>query len=205
MKPIFFTENIDTIIAGKKTQTRRVIKPQPMFALKKKLNGNWYQWSDSPKADDIRDSEWGLRHDPRYHPGDILWVRETWCKYVPEHVIDNVYAYKADATPDSEEARQQYVKAGYPYKWRSPRYMPREAARLFLRVTDVRIERLHDISAADALAEGMAGKYIIGSSLCPEIEKYRELWDHLNAKRGYGWDINPWVWVYEFERCEKPT
>ena len=81
--------------------------------------------------------------------------------------------------------------------------MPREAARLFLKVTDVRVERLQEISRIDARAEGMGylmengGEPYIYSTF---IDSFRYLWDNLNAKRGYGWEQNPWVWVYEFER-----
>jgi hypothetical protein len=77
--------------------------------------------------------------------------------------------------------------------------MPKEACRLFLRVTDVRAERLQEITRADALKEGFQNEDDWGAEVY-----FRELWDELNAKRVYGWDTNPWVWVYTFERIEKP-
>jgi hypothetical protein len=98
--------------------------------------------------------------------------------------------------------------------------MPREAARIFLRVTDVRVERVQDISEEDAKAEGIVSYWAephrddapfigaakeLGADLClTRREAFQQLWNHINAKRGYGWDTNPWVWVYTFERTEKP-
>jgi hypothetical protein len=97
--------------------------------------------------------------------------------------------------------------------------MPREAARIFLRVTDVRAERVQDIRFLEALDEGVKPDFtepdgwvedkaiaIVGAMKAQRaaIEAFRDLWDSLNAKRGYGWDTNPWVWVYTFERIEKP-
>lgn len=78
--------------------------------------------------------------------------------------------------------------------------MPKEIARIFLRVTDVRVERVQDITEQDAEREGVKSYDPMFSSK----EEFAVLWDSLNAKRGYGWDKNPWVWVYTFERIEKP-
>ena len=98
--------------------------------------------------------------------------------------------------------------------------MPHEAARIILRVTNVRVERLQDISVQDAKDEGIKvhangckdglafgcynGDDCVYNRCKRPIEYFHELWESINAKRGYGWDTNPWVWVVEFERCEKP-
>jgi hypothetical protein len=87
-----------------------------------------------------------------------------------------------------------------PIRWRPSIHMPREAARLFLRVTDVRVERLQNISAEDCEAEG----YFETAPVEPRPRSwFSEVWNARNAKRGYGWDSNPWVWVYTFERITK--
>ena len=132
-----------------------------------------------------------------YKPGDILWVRETWCTHedmadVFENQLRPGYYYKAN------EIGKEWVNDREIVKWRPSIFMPREAARLFLKVKTVRVERLQDITAHDAIREGM-------ESVMPfdTVDEFKELWDNLNAKRGYGWDTNPWVWVYEFEKINK--
>jgi hypothetical protein len=85
------------------------------------------------------------------------------------------------------------LRRGEPgHSWRSPIHMPRWASRITLKITDIRPECLPDIAHEDAIAEGSSG-----------IDEYRELWDSLNSKRGYGWEANPWVWVIEFERVQE--
>lgn len=163
-----------------------------------------------------------------YKPGDVLWVRETWrdrwgmayANYGTGNAypIDDVreIEYKAGGNgffmhgcnlcPD-----EPTVKWGEWSKWRPSIFMPREAARIFLRVLNVRVERLQDITPKDAWDEGCR----IGNSFpweehIPELQQqcrdilFIPLWDRINRKRGYGWDTNPWVWVISFERCEKP-
>jgi len=152
---------------------------------------------------------------PPHAPGDILWVREAWTMEASE------YFYRADFDRDYLDPCKT-LSGGYPSEcrlylgcegcnrgeqrivWKPPIHMPREAARIFLRVTDVRAERLRDISEEDAIAEGCRGE-IKGTVATKPIEEYRALWDSLNAKRGYGWDVNPWCWVYSFERIAKET
>lgn len=117
---------------------------------------------------------------PYGNAGDRLWVRETWCR-----TEDGGYAFAADewaSHPSPDE------------KWRPSIFMPREACRLQLDITAIRLEKLRDISQADAVAEGVGGAHAQAQLL------YRALWDKLNAKRGYGWAKNPYVWVIEFRR-----
>jgi len=140
---------------------------------------------------------------PRYKPGDILWVRETWCELSKlddnDQPIDgtNKYYFAADGrnpTPFNyflDNHGNPDPQRDCP-RWKPSIHMPREAARLFLEVKSVRVERLQDITEADAKAEGI--------DPARDLSLARKLWDTLNAKRGYSGDSNPWVWVYEFMR-----
>ena len=174
MKPILFsTPMVQAILDGRKTQTRRVIK-----------------------IDDAPENWRKSLAGSRYKPSDILWVRETWAD------VFGKYEYRADYS-ESENTYRVKRYGTTIAKWRPAIFMPRAAARIFLRVTDVRVERLQDITEDDATAEGL--RIGIGGAPCFSCrDAFAELWDKLNAKRGYGWDTNPWVWVIEFERCEKP-
>lgn len=142
-----------------------------------------------------------------YLPGDILWVRETWCGPPGEGWP---YWYKADLTMHWDASE---TEIGLPvdllpddYKWRPSIHMPREAARIFLRVTDVRVERLQEITAEQCKKEGMTD---IQKSVLDEAEYwywYKNLWDSTVKPADlatYGYDANPWVWVIGFERCER--
>jgi hypothetical protein len=142
-----------------------------------------------------------------YKPGDILWVRETFAK-----TSEGEYLYRAE--PEFDHCG----KGDFGWNWSPSRYMPRVATRLFLEVKDVRIERLQDISEADAKAEG-AGKFELmelgkipsslillkRNSAIPQASfkaGFYKVWEEINAKRGYGWATNPYVYVYEFMRLD---
>lgn len=134
-----------------------------------------------------------------YNPGDILYVRETWSEWT------DGYVYKAWTSPFPQPGR-------YPdkfMKWHPSIHMPKEAARIWLRVTDVRVERLQDMTGQDILKEGVnchvhpEAHYFDGN----QKMMFAELWDSTVKKTDldhYGWDADPWVWVIEFERCKKP-
>jgi len=195
MKPIIFsTEMVQKILSGDKSQTRRVVKI-PSWTWDKaddlKLeNGNLFANSRKTKEQSPI--------NPPYAVGDVLWVRETHCPLV---VLDGVqqYAYRADGEVGEQEHLDKHDK------WRPAIHMPREGARIFLRVKDIRAERLCEIvnSESDAKAEGVMGlENYPGEPWA--ISNFIRLWNCLNADRGHGWDKNPWVWVVEFERCEKP-
>lgn len=188
MKPIIFsTPMVQAILDGRKTMTRRVCRPlTKSYDCRLRRDETPYAWLNRNG------------YDAPYHPGDVLWVRETW-----HQNYDGSIAYKASAPPNKG--------------WKPSIYMPREAARIFLRVTDVGVERVQDITDADAMAEGFEGvpcDHPMGRYACedcmntgyrePPTVGFAELWDRLNAKRGYGWDANPWVWVISFDRIEKP-
>ena len=137
---------------------------------------------------------------PPARVGDILWVRETWEEWT------GGYVYKAWTSP--------FLQPGYYrgcMRWRPSIHMPKEAARIFLRVTDVRVERLQDMTLDDFLNEGISIRDEAFNDPENAYMQSKEIFIHIwnstiNKKQHnlYGWDANPWVWVIEFERCEKP-
>ena len=134
---------------------------------------------------------------PPFLPGDVLWVRETWAHPSEKEILagaeQNKYLYRAD-TPAQPCAWD---------RWRPSIHMPREATRIFLRVTDVRVERLQSISHEDAEQEGC---WCDEGGLSMPIDKFADLWDRTLKPADlpvYGWDANPWVWVIEFEKISK--
>lgn len=192
MKPILFnTEMVRAIIDGRKTQARQVIKPQPTNP--RINNMGWLDWDDG--------HGYGYVLKPKYQSGDILYVRETWC---PKYFDDYSPAYKADYYKNR-------IGGEVPEpKWKPSIHMPKEAARIFLKVTDVRVERLQDITEDNAKAEGVeptTTPNIQGKGIT-HIQGFGELWNSTVKKSDlgkYSWNANPWVWVYEFERVEKPA
>lgn len=193
MKPILFnTERVRSILEGRKTVTRRAIRPQPEGRPIRMTENSCY-----PGCYAIEGTPRVIR--PPYQPVDILYVRETWNGDWCDH-----YIYKADG--GSAKA------AGYTAepKWRPSIHMPREAARLFLRVTGVRVERLKDIDGHGILKEGIDnGKSNPAMGTRWENMQsmaFAELWDNTvkpEDRATYGWEANPWVWVIEFERISK--
>ena len=132
-------------------------------------------------------------------------------KTVPAHHADVRQADEADVAQifgeDGkgmfvEEAEGKRCRLDYGVKWRPSIHMPRWASRITLRVTNVRVERVQEISEEDALAEGVYGDEAAPFDQATATMCFEALWDSINAKRGYGWDANPWVWVVEFERVE---
>ena len=121
-------------------------------------------------------------------PGDRLWVRETW------DTDGKTIAYRA-TTPETTTDPE-------PMRWRPSIHMPRWASRLTLAVTSVRVERVQEITEADARAEGIEPQRSDYSGEDSNSLQFRDLWDSINAARGYGWAVNPWVWVVEFERVQ---
>lgn len=178
IKPILFnTEMVQAILDGRKTCTRRIMKPQ--------LTAHYgTQYIKPPYA---------------YGPGDILYVRETWKK------APNGYYYYED---------WQRNDIADVTKWKPSIHMPKEAARIWLKVTDVRMERLQKITEDGAKAEGaIDNRGFIHSpeneydSIHTAREHFTEIWNNTIKKSDldrYGWDANPYVFVIEFERCEKP-
>ncbi|MDO9492820.1 hypothetical protein [Acetobacterium sp.] len=190
-KPILFnTAMVQAILDGRKTVTRRVIKPKPeSFG-----NALIYNGAICTKK--------GVTKEAPYQVGDILWVRETWLLTDSFGPWNNGYMYKAD----EDKNKIVFENTGQVEKWRPPIHMPKEAARIFLKVTDVRVERLQDIdkfwSSYDK--EGMRNKETENISIAMK-ERFIGVWDSTIKKKDldeFRWDANPWVWVIEFERCE---
>lgn len=188
MKPILFnTKMVRALLAGRKTVTRRVVKPQPQVRPVPREEG-CYIYRGIPCGLD------GMTNLAPYRPGDIMYVRETWNRLLGDWI------YKADQKPGMKN----------PGKWRPSIHMPREAARIFLRVTDVRVERLQDITEEQAEREGCEAymeEFEESGYWEPATLDFIDTWNSTikPADRAvYGWDANPYVWRIEFERCEKP-
>ena len=219
MKPILFnTEMVRAILDGRKTCTRRIVKPQQLVGLlpDKCRNGVPEEFLKEKKFMfkpycDMTDIELiNTAYKAPYQPGDILYVRETWHKYLKRVGsggncrLQEFYGYRASIA-NSEDAEEP---------WKPSIHMPKEAARLFLRVTNVRVERLQDITENGAKAEGAIDNRGFIHSPDNEYdrihtakENFIEIWNRTINKSNldfYGWDANPYVWVIEFERCDKP-
>ena len=219
-KPILFnTEMVKAILEDRKTQTRRLVKGLP-------LAEPWFDIADGNPLMCDENGEWyPAERFSKIQPDDILWVRETWNGLKtgnPNVGHHTTYWYKADDKDDNPDD-----------KWRPSIHMPKDAARLFLRVKDVRMERLQDMSEEDAISEGYSGicpgahtVYFsdgyaepchVGGAECHYGYWYcnhsipeafgRDIWDGTIKPAElprYGWEANPWVWVIEFERIDKP-
>jgi hypothetical protein len=194
LRPIALkTWEVQAILDGRKTQTRRVVKPEHLRGV---------------VCDDTMYKQMKGRC-PYGQPGDVLWVRETWCD--PHHLVPEAgYQYKA-SKPDA------------PLKWKPSIHMPREAARLFLSIKSVRVERLQEISREDCIKEGIdyritdfeKGYNLRGSwydyerktfnplpsgKISPSMS-FMSLWRSINGPES--WEANPWVWLVEFERISR--
>lgn len=223
MKPILFdTEMVRAIQDDRKTVTRRLVKPQPKT--------KYVNPGTSPYYGSVLGDGWSFYISP-YQVGDILYVRETWgwnycydcgmadggldivdlndghiesdpfrcddetaeCVFFAKEKEYGCYCYKASAEegeiPDGDG------------RWHPSIHMPKEAARLFLRVTSVRVERLQNITSSDYIKEGL-----VCQPNTDTVISFEELWDSTIPKKDlarYGWNANPWVWVIEFERISK--
>ena len=210
-RPILFSgAMVRAILDGRKTQTRRVVKPQPPL-----------------NFSDVRMAYGGVKNIPCCpygHPGDRLWVRETWTEYHDSIMFKADFPMHWDAENTSHGETVDLIASDY--KWRPSIHMPRELSRITLEVTGVRVEEVQGISEADAKAEGVepnwcgpldkgrnedggvgwTGKewfrYNSNEQDFPALsakESFQSLWDSINARRGFGWEANPWVWVLDFK------
>jgi len=205
--PIIFSgEMVKAILAGRKTQTRRVVKPQP-----KGLDPSLAPTGAFMDESGTRPPLWFIngkwRKCPYGQPGDLLWVRET-------HHIDQYPdgALDAHGNPGTVHYRADtdVISQSWEGQWRPSIFMPRWASRITLEVVSVRVEQVQSISEDDAKDEGVepimhdTGGFEPWDAPCPEVPNYAEgfaaLWDSINAKRGYSWQSNPWVWVVEFRQ-----
>lgn len=200
--PILFnTEMVRAILSDKKTATRRKIDIDIVNNCDMERDGTLLNYQD----------DYGDFINPvklcRYHPRDILYVRETWSEIKNADGSHKKYVYKGgDIYPFGE--KEYIVK----FRWHPSIHMPKEAARIWLKITDVRVERLQDITEKQAESEGAIDNRGFIHSYDNEYdtihtarEDFIRIWDStVKDKEKYGWKANPWVWVIEFERCEKP-
>lgn len=209
-RPILFSgPMVRAILDGRKTQTRRVMNPQPPDDAARLGVGMYCPTvvvrGEEEPGDEVfgawtADGEWAVRC-PFGAPGDRLWVREAWKVFGGDE-----YAYQQHQPSVMYRADAPWGEFSYERGWKPSIHMPRWASRLTLEVTGVRVERLQDITPHDAQAEGISyqSTTLLEGSWTPAglVASYRRLWDSLNAARGFGWDANPYVWVVEFRRVE---
>jgi hypothetical protein len=202
---------VRAILEGRKTQTRRVVRPQPgeewcpevgmVTETLVAMDGEAFPGRTAFGAAD----EGNLVFCPYGAPGDRLWVRETWCAW--DTYLEDVECDEVEGDAESLAERgitRHHItyradKNRHASRWRPSIYMPRWASRITLEITAMRVERLQDITEEDADREG-----------CPHTETadgtcrfwFRDLWDSINSKRGFSWDMNPLVWVITFKRLE---
>lgn len=243
--PILFNgDMVRAILDGRKTVTRRVIKPKQIIGLlpDKCKNGMPEEFLKEKKYMfkpycDMTDAELiKASYNPPYQPGDILYVRESVFQGVGHYldvsgetvsVLTNDFEYYADGLHEKDHWKDKYERT---WMHRRPSiHMPKEAARIWLKVKDIRVERLQEITEEQVDAEGFRfkppclsmvsadGHYCDLDGPCTSSIKYcdmsmgelfgKELWNTTIKKSDldhYGWEASPWVWVIEFERCEKP-
>lgn len=217
-RPILMsTEMVKATLEDWKTNTRRLIKPQPpensipIYDVLNCYKGKGWAFQYPELIDN------GITHNkifklpqkgkcPYGDKGDLLYVRERWCVGKP---FDDVKPSDLCKWEDDESIlavdyfandKRMWHK-DYQGKWRPSIHMPKWAVRIWLEIQKVRIERLQDITQPDIYAEGIPMNLCIYKDEEEHRYLFKELWDSINAKCGYRWDINPWVWVIEFKRC----
>ena len=212
VKPIrFTTDEVCATLDGHKTTKRLVVKPQPVGKLAYCMAGYkhgtwgypsddvWKYWGDAYKRDaPIPEREKSRHWTPPCHTDDVLWVREMWAQRSRGN-----YLYRAAPHGFGTPEQQDEAMRGIGLKWRPSIHMPREAARIWLRVTDVRVERLREVCNIDMESEGID----VCLPLNLQKKQFGALWDSTIKpadRERYGWAANPWVWVIEFEQCEEP-
>ena len=212
--PILMQEwGVRASLEGRKTQTRRVIKPQP-----ERHHAHLEMRQDSER---IYFADMKYCYEamcPYGQPGDGLWVRETWSPWADAST--QLLVAKAG---EKVIYREDYLDGALPvvlggdYHWHPSIHMPKWAARLWLEVKAVRVERVQDITPQEIEAEGLdfievcerhwvqktANGYPYEAYAEAMEREFISLWNSINAKRGFGWDVNPWVWVIEYERIEQ--
>lgn len=227
IKPILFnTEMVRAILDGRKTCTRRIVKPQQLIGMlpDKCKNGAPEKFLKEKKLMfkpycDMTDIELiNTAYKASYQPGDILYVRETWS----EGYEEGTYIYRAS----DKLAGLPTFKESSKLIYHPSIHMPKEAARIWLKIMNVRAERLQEMKPVDVIKEGAypdcwdclntygesGSQCCYGTeeqcSQCDEVMmEWEKLWTSTIKKSDldcYGWDANPWVWVIEFDRCEKP-
>lgn len=208
IRPILFNgDMVRAILDGRKTCTRRVIKPQWEECPHCKYLHNEYIYDKM--AENVYCARCGYPLEPErrspYQLEDILYVRETWGHPISLN-SEKQYVFRADKIAESGFENDSHI-------WHPSIHMPKEAARIWLKVKNVRVERLQDITAEQVVKEGTTGLTMDLIQSSDELKRHYDipfavLWDSTIKKADrnlYGWAANPRVWVIEFERCEKPT
>ena len=206
---IFNAEMVRALLSGRKTQTRRIIKPQPEATLSGSLSGKWLSRPLNglllPKIEDI------AIHCPFGVVGDRIWVRETF--QGPLFDYDLMDSYSKDPTPFEKPEFCVYKADGVPAPefydaddelhccWRPSIHMPRWASRILLEITNVRVERLKSISDGDAIREGCSTADMKSGDCVADV--FARLWASIYGDES--WNSNPWVWVIDFKRIEELT
>ncbi|HEX5704912.1 MAG TPA: hypothetical protein VFX97_17065 [Pyrinomonadaceae bacterium] len=234
-RPILFSgPMVRAILEGRKTQTRRVLKFQP--------NPDWteiaveYPHANNEPVATYRafpnggSARWAICGCPYGGPGDRLWVRETWATHFNQRFHDEHGLSAPDFLVDVETLEpcvvyaadqnfpmtinEEFVAEHNHVAWKSSIHMKRSASRITLEITNVRVERLQEISAGDCYAEGVktvpsdqSAAFVPGTDIIQRggtaderyIRAFAKGWDALNARRGYSWESNPLVWVIEFK------
>ena len=206
---IFNAEMVRALLSGRKTQTRRIIKPQPEATLSGSLSGKWLSRPLNglllPKIEDI------AIHCPFGVVGDRIWVRETF--QGPLFDYDLMDSYCKDPTPFEKPEFCVYKADGVPAPefydaddelhccWRPSIHMPRWASRILLEITNVRVERLKSISDGDAIREGCSTADMKSGDCVADV--FARLWASIYGDES--WNSNPWVWVIDFKRIEELT
>lgn len=215
---LFSTPMVQAILDGRKTQTRRILNPQPSDSWMdnvRKITPNGRMFDRNGQIFWISDGADG-EIKPKAKPGHLLWVRETHIE-----TPGGKFHYKADISDEKDSNRKGYIDIGESWaKWKPSIHMRKGGARIWLRVTDVRVERLNEISEEDAFDEGCEERYHRCSGMgyyeaggdtheckCmawdrePVVMGYADLWESINGEGS--WALNPWVWVYTFEVVSK--
>lgn len=193
-KPILFsTEMVQAILKGHKTQTRRVIMPQITW---RPMTEFIYQRRKSGLIDEFSFLDF-IARCPYGQPGDLLWVRESFA-YAP----NGKFLYRANFPGDfGSETIDLSTGETMPLVWRPSIHMPRKACRITLQIVNVRVERVQEISKEDILAEGINAHFAPRRKdpMPTPRSAFAQLWDNINKYRGFGWDVNPWVWAIHFQ------
>lgn len=233
IKPILFnTEMVRAILDGRKSCTRRL--PRKQIEEKYLEYDEWVQAVAVPGCTYLREKEFYTQYPP-YKPGDVLYVRETW-RVGAWDILNQMIAFDyKDGTcgeltyihdrelferlvnqsrNDARQAKGEYngvdfvwEKGKSPCRWHPSIHMPKEAARIWLKVTDVRVERLQEITIDGIRSEGLSSMAVHVGDMEIAVKEWELLWNSTIKKSDldrYGWNANPWIWVIEFEQCEKP-
>ncbi len=218
---LFSTPMVQALLDGSKTQTRRIVKQQPDSSQKVGIsNGDTIDGNTLLQLVYSNDDMSGIDFIfPKYKVGDVFWVRETFQITDFLHPSDENYGYIYKASENGKDWQNNYEN----WKWKPSLFMPKTACRIFLKIKSIRVERLQEISEQDAISEGIIEilpqmysqyrewkNYInpdnphgYKSDYNNPINSFKSLWQSINGKDS--WNVNPFVWVYEFEQIEKPN